>query len=194
MDPEIPRIIDFWFGASPDFQRWFKPNETLDKEIQTKFGLLVSKARASKLDDWTEQPEGTLALLVLLDQFTRNIYRGSPDSWSSDPKALDIASRAILKGFDRQVSPIQQPFFYLPLLHSENVVSQVAAMSLYEGLLARCKDGTVEKNFCEQSIQSVKAHAVPVLKFGRYPSRNKVLGRESTPDELAFLKEHPNGF
>ena len=168
---------------------------SFDEEIQDKFGHLMKLARTTELDIWTEEAQPTLALIILLDQFPRNVWRNTPDSFSSDAKALNIASRSIIKGFDRQVTPSQQLFFYLPFVHSESCTGQVASVALLEGARRRIDDPESEeaKSF-DTAVGFAKRHAVPILKFGRFPSRNKILGRETTKEEEEFLKAHPQGF
>jgi len=166
----------------------------VDNEIKEQFGDLVVKARASELASWAEQPHGALALIVLLDQFSRNIFRGSPLSYSSDSVALEVATEAIAKGFDREVTHLQQSFFYLPLMHSESLLGQIAALSLYENLCHRCEPDSMSKEYAESSTQFSRLHRDVIMRFGRFPSRNEVLGRISTPEEIKFLKEHPSGF
>jgi uncharacterized protein (DUF924 family) len=195
IDTEVNRVIDYWFDVTDEPQKkWFMGGAKVDEEIKIQFSGLVTKARASELTSWTSQPKSTLALLILLDQFPRNIFRGSPLSYSSDSMAVEVATKAIAEGFDRKVEEIRQPFFYLPLMHDENLLSQVAGVALYENLAARCPEGSLTKQFSGQSIGFAKAHLNVILKFGRYPSRNEVLGRESTREEIEYLKEHPSGF
>ncbi len=191
---DIDRTITYWFESDNSLQKWFQGGPTIDAEIKDQFGTLVDSARASQLSSWANQPRGALALLVLLDQFPRNIYRGSPLSYSSDYMALDIAARSIAKGFHREVTTMQQQFFYLPFMHDESIVSQVASISLYESLIARCKPESDEQKFIKQSLHFSERHRDCILKFGRFPSRNDVLGRVSMPEELQYLKEHPSGF
>lgn len=191
MDSDVNRIITFWFNAEEPIKRWFSKDSDLDAEIRDKFGSLVEQARASQLQSWTQEPKGTLALLILLDQFPRNIFRGSPLSYSSDEMAVSIASEAIAKGVDKEVSTFQQPFFYLPLMHDERLISQIASTALYEGLVKRCTPDTDEANFAVASVGFAKHHRDVISKFGRFPSRNEILGRKSTPEEIQFLKEHP---
>lgn len=133
-------------------------------------------------------------ILILLDQFPRNIFRGSPESYSSDPKALHVASEAILKGFDKQVTTVQRLFFYLPFVHDEKLSSHVAAGFLYNDWAAQCKQGTFEEQLGKGGVDQLHKHTDVLRKFGRYPSRNEALGRTSTSAELEYLKENPNGF
>ncbi|TVY46041.1 hypothetical protein LSUB1_G000166 [Lachnellula subtilissima] len=183
--PDINRITSYWFGGDDLRKKWFNGGPQVDSEIRANFGDLVEKA---------QQPQGSLALIVLLDQFPRNIFRGSPLSYSSDAMALKVASTAVAKGFDRNVTHLQQPIFYLPFFHDENMVSQVAAASLNDGLLSRCAPGSRDAEYVETSRGFFRSHSDCILRFGRFPSRNEALGRKSTAEEVEYLKEHPSGF
>jgi uncharacterized protein (DUF924 family) len=194
IDPDINRTISYWFEGEDLRSKWFMGGAKIDAEIKTQFGDLVEKARASQLSTWAQQPQGALALIVLLDQFPRNIFRGSPLSYSSDSMAVEVATEAIAKGFDREVTHLQQPFFYLPLMHSENLLSQVAALALYENLCYRCEPDSMPKEYAESSTKYSSLHRDVIMRFGRFPSRNEALGRISTPEEIQYLKEHPSGF
>ena len=175
-------------------KKWFFGGPQIDAEIKEQFGGLVEKARAELLNSWTEEPKGTLDLILLLDQFPRNIFRGSPLSFSSDAQALKITTEAIAKGFDRQVPHTQQSFFYMPLMHDETLLSQIAVIAMFESLLAGCDPESEMAKHSKNSVSFAYSHRDCILHFGRFPSRNKILGRESTPEEIAYLKEHPSGF
>ena len=198
MTTDIPRILTFWFGT-PDapypFERWFLPDTDLDNQIRSEFGTLVLEARNtnSSLDHWTETPTGTLALLILLDQFPRNIYRGSPDAFASDAKALHVSVNAVAKGLDRQVEPSMQGFFYLPLMHAESLLAQVASVACYEGLVGRLEVGSSGRALAEKGLESARGHRDIVGLFGRFPGRNGALGRVSSNGEEEWLGEHPTG-
>jgi len=142
---------------------------------------------------WTEGPKGSLALLLLLDQFPRSIFRGSPLSYSSDPMALDIATKSIAKGFHKEVTLMQEAFFILPLVHSESLISQIASYALKESLLSRCKPGSKEESFVKLGVRAAEGHRDIIVKFGRFPGRNNALGRESAPEEIQFLKGNQSG-
>ena len=135
-----------------------------------------------------------MALLILLDQFSRNVFRGTPESFSSDGLALNITTEAIAKGFDREVDQEQQPFFYLPFMHSETLLGQVTAVAHYELLETRCDLGSDVGKHIQMCTTFAEKHQHCILKFGRFPSRNKILGRESTPEEIAYLEKNPGGF
>ncbi|KAK4694728.1 hypothetical protein P7C71_g2902, partial [Lecanoromycetidae sp. Uapishka_2] len=195
MEHSISRVLDFWFDARHEAaQLWFRQDPTIDQKINEDFGELVQQARTSALDAWTNGPQGTLAMLILLDQFPRNIFRGSPESWSSDAKALDVSAVAISKGYDTQVTPVRQTFFYTPFMHNESLIGQIASVALYEGFEQRCEPGSPAKAYATKNLRYAKMHRDVIAKFGRFPSRNDVLGRESTEEERTFLGEHPGGF
>ncbi|KAG8533970.1 uncharacterized protein KY384_001713 [Bacidia gigantensis] len=192
-DPNVDRLLEFWFDPQYPMTRWFVKDDTLDHRIKTNFGNLVAKARTTELDTWCKDPKGTLALIVLLDQFSRNIYRGTSDSFAADEKAREVAITGIAKGFDRRVSLIQQMFLYLPLMHHESILGQIASKALFEGLVNRCDLGTQEHEQAKVASASAQAHVDVILKFGRFPARNKAIGRTSTAEEVAFLDEYPAG-
>lgn len=194
-DPDIDRIISFWFDPRYPYMRWFNSSSAFDAQIASSFGSLVSTARkTTNLDHWAQSPVGTLALLLLLDQFPRNISRDSADAYSSDPKALAIATRAIAQGFDRDVPLIQQVFFYMPMEHGEQLLSQIACVSFDEGWAARCKVGSSEREFADKIVHWAIRHRNVIACFGRFPARNSLLHRQSTPEEEEFLKTHSLGF
>ncbi|KAI1627466.1 hypothetical protein EDD37DRAFT_622361 [Exophiala viscosa] len=191
---DINRTLSFWFEGPTS--NWFAPQnpDEFDASIRDKFGQLITQARTDELDVWADDPRGALAQVILLDQFPRNIYRGSPDAHASDTKACELATRSIAREFDRQVGELEALFFYLPLMHDETLVSQIACVGLSEALLSRCQPDCEAAKFVTNSIKFAKGHRDAILEFGRFPSRNKILGRESTPEEVKFLEEHPSGF
>jgi uncharacterized protein (DUF924 family) len=191
----ITRINQFWFPTDGTdlLKLWFYPDPAIDTEIKSQFLLQIVQARSGSFDHWASTPHGTLALLILLDQFPRNIFRSSPDAFSSDAQALSVAVKAIAAGQDREMGPNEVVFFYLPLMHSEELVAQVAAKALFEGLIGRAAEGTYERNRAEKGLEHAIKHLKVIERFGRFPKRNEALGRKSTSDELKFLEEHPQG-
>jgi len=189
---DVQRILSFWYDRSP--VEWFRPPQGFDGECKSKFADLVVQAKANRLDDWAEEPESSVALLILLDQFTRNIFRGTPDAFGSDAKAAAIATEAVAKGFDKQVGIYKAIQFYLPLMHQESLLAQVACLSLLENLQTRAQNDAEESDFLKKSIGASRMHLQLISRFGRYPSRNSILGRENTEDESRFLEENPSGF
>ena len=195
IDSRVDSILSFWFDPRYPYMRWFTADPAFDAEITTRFGSIVSLARTTTtLDHWAQSPQGCLALILLLDQFPRNIFRNSSDAYSSDPKALSFATRAVEQGLDRDVLLIQQVFVYLPYMHAENFLSQDTDVFLYQALAERCEPGAKDKEFLEQCVDFAVRHQKVILKFGRFPARNEVLHRQSTPEEIEFLKTHPDGY
>jgi uncharacterized protein (DUF924 family) len=172
-------IVTFWREAGPD--KWYSVDPALDIEIRARFEALWQAARTGACTDWEATAEGTLALLIVLDQFPRNMFRGHADSFASDAQAREVARRAVARNFDLQLSAEMQEFFYTPLMHSEERADQEWSVMLFGE--RQGKDG---KNY-PYSL----SHRDIVRHFGRFPARNAALGRESTADELAFLASQP---
>ncbi|KAI1335521.1 hypothetical protein F5Y15DRAFT_397602 [Xylariaceae sp. FL0016] len=204
-DPRINQVLDFWFSLSP--VAWFRGSAELDDTIRTRFGEVVHEARSKSLDgSWPATPHGALALVILLDQFSRNIFRGSDESFTSDPHALRIATHAVARGLDRGIrcngttdsaeARIRRMFLYVPFQHAEDLLSQVAGTALMEKLVAESPVDVdaKEKEFQQGALFSFRGHRDVILKFGRFPKRNDWLGRETTEEEKKFLEEHPQGF
>lgn len=175
------RVIDFWF-TEIDEQSWWKKDEKFDALIRTRFGALHHQATACELAEWRNSPQGSLAEVVILDQFSRNIFRNTPQAFAWDPQALVLAQVAIAKGFDRSLTQIQRAFLYLPFMHSESAQIHERALQLYEVL------------GLEQQLEFELKHKVIIDRFGRYPHRNAILGRESTPEEALFLQQPGSTF
>ena len=172
-------VIRFWLeDVGPS--GWYKSDPELDETIRERFLDLWRQGDAGELDHWTLRPEGALALLILLDQFPRNMFRGCERAFSTDPKALAIAKRALTKGFDLKINEPERQFFYLPLMHSESITDQDRCVRL---ILTRMpKSG-------EENLKHAKAHRDVIRRFGRFPYRNEALGRPTTPPEHAFLQQ-----
>jgi uncharacterized protein (DUF924 family) len=174
--PAIPKdVIGFWRQAGP--QKWFKKNTAFDEAIGLKFEPVHHRAARGEYDAWIEDPEGCLALLILLDQFPRNLYRGSAHAFATDPKARAVALAAVERGFDRKVEPILRNFFYLPFLHSEGLADQDYGLAL-------CTEAGDPDN-----IKWAGLHRDIIVRFGRFPHRNRALGRKTSPEEQEFLDE-----
>jgi len=172
--PSAVEVVAFWRAAGP--QRWFEKDASFDDDIRRRFLKLHDDAAAGKLTDWEGNAEGALALLILLDQFSRNMFRGQARMFANDPLALAIASRAILNGFDGAF-PDLRSFFYLPFMHSEDLADQERAIAFYRA----CNDA--------DNLKWAELHADIIRRFGRFPHRNAVLGRVSTPEEQGFLDD-----
>jgi uncharacterized protein (DUF924 family) len=165
-------VVAFWRAVGP--KRWFEKDAALDDEIRRRFLSLHEAAAAGKLTEWEQSAEGALALLILIDQFPRNMFRGAAHAFATDPLARAVASRAILNGFDGAM-PDMSTFFYLPFMHSEDMADQQRALAFYR------VHGDAE------SLKYAESHADIIRRFGRFPHRNAVLGRVTTPEERAFL-------
>ncbi len=174
--PQALEVVCFWQEAGPE--RWFAKSDAFDADIRRRFLALVDDAQAGGLSDWAATADGTLALMLVLDQFPRNLFRGSPRAFAGDAHALALANAAIARGFDRQVAPELRPFFYLPFMHSEVLADQERSLELYRILHA--EGGTDNRSFADE-------HHEIIARFGRFPHRNAVLGRTTTPEEQAFL-------
>ena len=174
-DPQIEpdQVLAFWHEAGAD--KWFDENPRFDAEIAARFGSLWQDATAGKLASWEETAEGALALVIVLDQFPRNMYRGDPRSYQCDAIARAVADRAITRGYDQQVAHLQRQFFYLPFMHSEHLPDQERCIAL-----ARAYGDERFASYAER-------HADIIQRFGRFPHRNAILGRLTTPAEQAFL-------
>jgi len=168
-------VLSFWQQAGYD--KWFNKDDAFDAAVSDRFRATYEAAAAGRLTDWEKTPESALALIILLDQFPRNMFRGSPKSWATDPMARDVTKQALAKGFDKKVPPELQTFFYLPLMHSEKIDDQKLCVELYKAL------GD------ENSLKYAELHEDIIRRFGRFPHRNPVLGRETTAEEQAFLDE-----
>jgi uncharacterized protein (DUF924 family) len=168
-------ILGFWRSAGP--RKWFAKSDAFDEAIRLKFEPVHHAAARGEYDGWTATPEATLALLILLDQFPRNLYRKSAHAYATDPKARAIARAAVEAGFDRQVAPELRNFFYLPFEHSEDMSDQDYALAL-------CTEAGVEAD-----LKWARLHREIIERFGRFPHRNAALGRQTTAEEQEFLDE-----
>ncbi|MCA1299493.1 DUF924 family protein [Stappia indica] len=175
-----PEILDFWFSDAVE-QAWFSRSEAVDREIAERFAATYEAARAGALDGWKGAADSALALTISLDQFPRNLFRGSARAFESDSLALASAKHGLAQGYDQAVGDRQRQFFYLPLMHSEDLDDQTRCVALYRDL------GD------EHALGFAIEHRDIIDRFGRFPHRNKALGRRNTEAEAAFL-EHHSGF
>ena len=174
-------VCEFWLEeCSPD--DWFKKSDALDAEIQERFGSMHAQLSQRAPDDFLNTTEQAFAAIILFDQLSRNLFRGDPRSFASDPLALDIARGMIAKGWDKDIAADRRVFVYLPFEHSEALEDQDVAVQLIEAL------GD------EAFTRYAKAHRDVIKRFGRFPHRNTILGRTSTPDEEAYLSQPGSGF
>ncbi len=185
-------VNDFWFGK-PDSEiygtsrkEWFIKNPAFDDQVRETLGVFYQQAKSGTLDDWQKFSLGCVALMVLLDQVPRNLFRGSPQAFATDAKALDIAKQAIAQDFDKDLLVMQRLFLYLPFEHSENIEDQRRSLELF----AQLKGDPISESY----IDYAQKHFDVIEQFGRFPHRNKILGRESTPAELKFLSKPGSSF
>ncbi|GBF78786.1 DUF924 family protein [Aphanothece sacrum] len=185
-------VLDFWFGK-PDHKDYGKPNKdwfikdsTFDEKIKLRFLSTYEKAASHKLDDWKNSPLSCLALILLLDQFPRNMFREQPQAFATDSQALEIAKYAIFQQFDCQFLAVQRWFIYLPFEHSENLSHQHQAIALFSTLQS--------DPYSTQAIESAYHHLNIIEQFGRFPHRNSILDRISTSEEIEFLEKPDSSF
>ena len=175
------KIIDFWFNELEPKQ-WWQKDDGLDAQIKTRFGELHHQASVNELFGWRESALGSLAEIIVLDQFSRNIYREKPAAFACDALALALAQAAIAKGFDKELTDEQRVFLYMPFMHSESKLIHKEAVKLYKAL------------GIQNNLDFEYQHKAIIDRFNRYPHRNKILGRDSTKEELEFLKQPNSGF
>jgi uncharacterized protein (DUF924 family) len=171
--PSAADVLAYWRALGP--QRWFEKDAAVDAEIRDKFQDLHAAAIEGLLGHWEDEASGALAHIIVLDQFSRNMFRDSAAAFAADPLARAAAGRAIARGFDQQTVKIERPFFYLPYMHSETLADQEQCLELCR---AAEDEGT---------LKYAELHADIIRRFGRFPHRNAVLGRITTPEEQAFL-------
>ncbi|MGL6312443.1 DUF924 family protein [Vibrio sp. WXL103] len=174
-------IIQFWF-SDIEPRQWWQKDSQFDRLVEKRFGHLHQQAMAGELYTWRPIAQGSLAEIIILDQFSRNIFRDTPQAFAGDSLALALAQRMVEKGQDLELDPVQRRFVYLPYMHSESMLIHTQAVALYERL-----DNP-------ESLSFEFEHKAIIDRFGRYPHRNSILGRESTPQELEFLKQPKSGF
>ena len=181
MEQNFDEVLKFWFEETTPKQHWTKSDE-FDNTIIRRFGTLHQKATKGELTEWRDSSLGSLAEIIILDQFSRNIDRGRPESFANDDLALSLAKEALKKGFDKDLDTKMKAFLYLPFMHSESIEDHEKAVQLFtvEGL--------------ESSLDFEHKHKTIIEKFGRYPHRNSILGRVSTPEETEFLKQPNSSF
>ena len=198
-DPQIRAVLSYWFGdpdpaadLQPRMQQWFGGGPEVDDEIRGRFGDLVRRARSGQLDGWRTSTAGTLALVILLDQFSRNVHRGDGASWACDPACQRIALTALALGVDAEVGVMQRSFLYLPLEHAEDRLLQQVSVRCFSRLVVGAP--AHHRATVEMWLDYALKHKSVVDRFGRFPHRNAPIGRQSTDEERAFVEEHGAGF
>lgn len=187
-------VLDFWFlppgseGYGKQRDVWFRKDNRFDAEVAQRFGTAIEQAAAGGLREWDDEgPQGTLARILLLDQFTRNAWRGTPAAFSGDALALAAAQQLVASGADRALTPFQRWFAYMPFEHAEDAAMQEQAVALFTAL-AQQNEGF------DGVLDYAHRHRGVIARFGRFPHRNRILGRASTPEEAAYLAQPGSGF
>lgn len=184
IDPQMTTaadVLSFWYSDGAK-SKWFKPDAAFDAELRQRFEPALGKAMRGELAGWTDNADDALALIILLDQVPRNIYRGTPAAFGSDKQALDLANDAIARGLDERLTPERRWFLYLPFMHSENLADQERGIELFAAL------------GLDEPLHFMRRHHEVIARFGRFPHRNAILGRPSTEEELEFLKQPGSHF
>ena len=190
-------VLSYWFPEDDIFdadqetfgrqmQWWFAGGPEVDMEISERFGQVLEQARRGELDHWADTPRGRLALIVVLDQFSRNVYQGSPLSYAQDEKALELSVEGIDAGMDRELSLMERIFFWMPLAHSEDLALQDRVVRHQEEEAANAPPHL--RSMAEFGISQARAARTVIARFGRHPHRNEILGRTSSPEELEYLR------
>jgi uncharacterized protein (DUF924 family) len=192
--------MDFWFGTSTDDAEtavlqaplWWQKVDASDREITARFADTLRRAAAGELDDWRRHPRGGLALIIVLDQFSRMVHRGTPQAFTQDERALDLCVRGLDAGEDHPLRPIERVFFYLPLMHAESLPMQRRSVERFRQLHDEVPPSW-QPVFAPFSHYAER-HLAIIAEFGRFPHRNAILGRESTPAEIEFSKQAGSSF
>lgn len=200
LDPRAEALLRFWFGDDPDApiiaegaeRRWFAGGPAMDAECARHFGDDLAAAARGELESWAATPRGRLALVLLLDQLSRNVWRGTPAAFAQDEAARRLATEAVERGLDRALTAPQRAFLYLPFEHGESLADQHQSVALFEALAREVPEG--DRAAFERTADFARRHAAVIERFGRFPHRNAVLGRESTAEEQAFLAEPGSSF
>jgi uncharacterized protein (DUF924 family) len=194
MTMQAQDVLDFWFGApgsAADGQQrreWFVKNADFDAEVRSRFGDIIGQAQSGGLKEWDAQgPQGVLARILVLDQFTRNAYRNTPQSFAGDALALAAARGLVERRADRELAPLQRAFVYMPFEHAEDAAMQERAVELFTALASG------HPGF-DEMLDYAHRHRGVIARFGRFPHRNEILGRVSTPEETEFLRQPGSRF
>ncbi|MEO8135139.1 MAG: DUF924 family protein [Betaproteobacteria bacterium] len=191
-EPPWQSVLDFWFlpPAAPGFgevrSEWFRKDPTFDEAIREQFGGLIEAALGGALDHWDIKTRGALARIIVLDQFTRNLFRNTARAFAGDAQALSAARALVDTASDRALPPVERWFVYMPFEHAEDIVMQERAITLFTALEADSK--------LDNLVGYAVRHRDIIARFGRFPHRNRMLDRASTPDEIEFLKQPGSGF
>jgi len=194
LDPLAAEILDIWFGSTDDEiesrgPTWWKKDPSFDQQLADRFGGQLHRAAAGSFSQWESSPHGSLALVVMLDQFPRNTFRGDARSFAFDAAARGVCHRALGAGYDRMLKLPERVFMYMPLMHSEHVSDQRDSLVYFEAASIAAR-GTRWEPMLTANFDFAQRHSKVIHRFGRYPHRNDVLGRHSTPEEAAHVAEH----
>lgn len=201
----IDDILAFWFEGlndnkiilknSPEVKKWFKKEESFDSAIKEKFEGDLIKAKGGEYKSWEESARGRLALIILFDQFSRNIYRNTPKMFENDSLALNLTLHSIKDGMDTQLQLIERIFLYMPLMHSEALATQKLSLQFFKNLAVLSKTQNPENTpYFKYTLEYAKRHHDIIAKFGRFPHRNAILKRLSTAEESQFLQKRGSSF
>lgn len=187
-EASIRAVLDFWFGPAPGEWRaaWFEKSEAFDAECRAILGPLAARAAMGEFDAWLDTEDGSLALILLLDQAPRNLHRGTPLAFATDSAALKAARATVAKGFDRALAPVQRVFVYLPFEHAEDLAAQDESCALFRAL--------PETAWRARVVEYADNHRDVIARFRRFPHRNAILGRDSTEAEKTYLSQPGAGF
>jgi uncharacterized protein (DUF924 family) len=193
MERDAQAVMDFWFGRHGDRARdtprrqWFEKSDAFDEQIRDRFGALIPRAIAGELDAWAQEPEGAVAQIIVLDQFPRNVFRGTAQAFAGDARALAGARALVNAGIDRTLPGVQRQFVYLPFEHAEDMAAQNDSVRLFAQLEREAPE------VGELLVWAQRHHDI-IARFGRFPHRNAALGRTSTPEEIDFLTQPFSSF
>jgi uncharacterized protein (DUF924 family) len=190
IEARAQEVLDFWFGIGAARgkarREWYRKDDAFDEEIRRRFGLLLEAAARRELESWRATPEGMVALVVMLDQFSRNLFRGEARAFAQDAYARECARQALARGDEARLSPVERQFLYMPFEHSEDLADQELAIERMRSLEAFPETRGL--------VEWARRHEAIVRRFGRFAHRNAALGRESTAEELEFLKQPGSSF
>lgn len=199
--PSPDKIVDYWIGDARDDAElaqkrkkvWFGKSEKVDTYLAENFTQIIAELAAGRADDWAAQgPTGRLGAIIVLDQFTRNVFRGKRGAFENDFKALFLCKDGLMRGDDKTLSEVERQFFYLPLEHSERTADQKLCVDLFESLLLDARPSF--RPIVLDALDYARQHKAVIDEFGRFPHRNTILGRQNTPQEEAYLAKPGSGF
>ncbi len=193
-------ILEFWFGGPEDAgsvssdrgKFWFRGGDEVDRQIRKKFSKSLELAARGELDDWRRTPQGTLALILVLDQLPRNMFRGSAQAYAYDRQAQSLCLNGLAQGIDTSLTVPERAFFYMPLEHAEDLSLQQQSVAVFTRLLEEAQAPL--QGLCKGFLDYALRHLEVIERFGRFPHRNEVLGRNSTDEEIEFLKQPGSSF